>query len=43
MASTDNDQVLVLAESEIVKESLVEYASQCSDCNCPDGDCCTDY
>ena len=43
MGTTDRDRVLVLAESEVAKESLLDCVGQCTDCNCPDGDCCTDY
>ena len=43
MGTTDKDRVLVLAEADVARESLLDCASQCSDCDCPDGDCCTDY
>lgn len=39
----DNEEILVLSESEASKEALVVYECQCADCNCVDGDCCTDY
>lgn len=38
------DNIIVFSESEA--ETINDIATsegQCSDCPCPDGDCCTDY
>ncbi|KKS99085.1 MAG: hypothetical protein UV75_C0010G0006 [Candidatus Giovannonibacteria bacterium GW2011_GWA1_43_15] len=41
--SAMEQEILVLAESEIAEVSNQECeCAQCTDCNCPDGDCCTD-
>lgn len=37
----NDSDILVISESEI-EEMYNAYAAQC-DCDCPDGDCCTDY
>ncbi|KKU39497.1 MAG: hypothetical protein UX54_C0010G0011 [Parcubacteria group bacterium GW2011_GWA2_46_39] len=40
------DEILVLSESE-VEATISHCAEECQgaqcDCDCPDGDCCTDY
>lgn len=39
----EKNNILVLSESEVSKNTDFTYECECGDCNCPDGDCCTDY
>lgn len=41
-----NKEIMVFSEAEAIKAGKMSdftYECECSDCPCPDGDCCTDY
>jgi len=38
----DDNTIFIISESEI-EEMDNACMTECSDCPCPDGDCCTDY
>jgi len=39
----DENNIMVISESDMEEKYGQEYNMTQCDCDCPDGDCCTDY